>query len=265
MKLLITLFFISAAYASDPCARNPLCDELNDASNSCVTTLKEKSCDKFVTLFEKLMEKQVCPKEDFKFGIYSCDLKLGLTPVGVQYDRLSKLPFKNAIKLFSSEKLRNSLDDILSIQFKKKSLAAKNYKTGSAIPECVGFRPLDFNKEKIATVGSFTVLKGETTKITHTKSKKGCEVKNFKEVKDVDKMNHHDVLRFISTDGSGLARMSLVLIKNCEVAWESEWAYGDSLDDRSNLQVKNVSDKNSFMKQCEPCWNKDKEACLRIN
>lgn len=226
----------------DLCRRDPLCETLKKYSSECFESLAEKSCNQFADTFEKLLVPRTCniDGEQIQFSIQSCE------DVELHYDRLSKLPFKKALSLFASSKIRQTMKDKVSELYTHKSLETskrlgKNLRPGKVISECREFEYI------------------ETKSVT-------CTVPGLLPTDIVSKASKAQVFKFEGSDApTGKRQLTLVEMKTCKKIWQSEWGTAETVTGEGNHlnTINKVS--SSVWKQCEPCWNHEKEACLRIN
>jgi hypothetical protein len=274
MKYLFLVFLLSSISQADTCSRSPLCDTLNDESFECEEKLEEPICNQFVETFKKTLEPQTC-KSEKKTILGFCNLKSGNPYIDLHYDRLAKLPFKSALELFTSEKLRASMDGEVGETWRKRSLEdqkrlGKTLLPGKIISECREFEELKFKEVKVkeliyseAKVGDFTVWSGDVpAKIINTKTSKSCVVKLLVS-EETRKVKGEDLLYYKTYDG-GRNLETIVDMKTCQKLWEAESYAAETHSGQTRSKVLLDKMKEGPWKKCGPCWNSDREACLRI-
>lgn len=265
MKTLLLLFLSFGAMAQS-CPTSPLCDELEEFSYQCSQSLKELDCDAFVIKFEKSLERLKC--NHTPLIIHTCSMIKGGPASEVHYDLLGQLPFAKALKLYTSEKLRKSMPERVAKKHFKRSLEnekelGKTLHPRTVDHSCREYDHINFRyvqkdvktKDKIlpkynyseARVGDFVVWDGDVPhKIINVNTKKKCETK-LGNATSVFRFKGHDLLLW--TDDN----VSIVNLHDCEILWSKQ---------KDRVTVAKL--QQSSLKRCEPCWNEQTEACLRL-
>ncbi len=276
------------AFATNSCERNIHCDELNDLSLACSEKWDQPTCDKFTNAFEKLLVPQVCnePTKKIRWAMNSCEWKHGNMPIDLHFDRLARLPYAKALKLYTSEKLRKTMDGaVADAHFKKsqedQNRLGKTLHPSKFIPDCQKFEDIDFIevtkdlrlKGKDApqytyqegSVGEYILWMGDVPKkIINNKKKKECEVKTPGLLDKITKAPLGDVVRYEMYTGDGKRWETLVDMKTCKPIWEATWDAEDTVSGESSKKITVDSVQNSAWRKCAPCWNKNHSGCLRI-
>ena len=122
IKSLIFIGFLSLNLANSPtrCQIEKVCTDFEDASNSCREKKIHTDCSKFVALFESLLSKSNCKRSfDTKpvFDVWYCSSIKGATSLDLHYSTLSKLKSKEAQLLFSSKKIRDTMDGSIAEEY----------------------------------------------------------------------------------------------------------------------------------------------------
>ncbi len=282
-KIFLALFLISvrANGVENLCDKSPLCENLDDESFACSESWDEKLCDQFMATFAKLLEPTPCQKDSKETvsGFQTCLNRKGSAATSLHFDRVARLPFQSALKLFTSEKFRSIMDGAVAETYRKKSLQdekklGKSLKASPIIPECRIFEPVTFKavkkniveKGKItaanydyneATIGDYVVWDGDVPKkIINTKTHRECVLdRHF--IQNVTKVPGHPIIRVQSYVETGRNWDSLIELHQCKKIFE--------MTSEEEVAQKIVVDKvkQSSWKICAPCWNKDYEGCLR--
>ena len=111
--LLAGLLALNLGNGPAKCQIEKACTDFEDASYSCREKKIQADCSKFVALFESLLSKGNCKRSfDTKpvFDVWYCSSIKGATSLDLHYSTLSKLKSKEAQLLFSSKKLRDTMD-----------------------------------------------------------------------------------------------------------------------------------------------------------
>ena len=123
MKMpMIALSIIFSLKAFSGCPAPELCEKFELDSYECSTYKKMSTCKRFVQNFGKLLEKHDCKRSFDKEpvpAIWLCAEKKGAMMTDLHYKTLSTLKFASAQKLFSSKKLKNTLDGATAEEYKK--------------------------------------------------------------------------------------------------------------------------------------------------
>jgi hypothetical protein len=287
--LVLTLFTsLSVLGAVKTCGGpSPLCENLDADSFACSERWDEKVCDQFIQTFEKLLTPVACLKgqKETVLGYYSCLGRKGSADVALHFDRVARLPFQSALKLFTSPRFRSIMDGHVAETYRKKSLQdekrlGKDLKPTSIIPECRIFETVDFKavkkdlieKGKVtaaqydyreAVIGDYVIWDGDVPKkIVNSKTQHECLLdRHF--IQDVTKVPGQNIVRIQSYVENGVNWDSLIELHQCKKIFEMTW--GDMENHEGEVSHQMVVDgvKKSAWKKCAPCWNKDYEGCLR--
>lgn len=276
MKLLALLGFFVVTSGFADCIRSPLCDELNDLSFDCGETYKQETCEKFVETFEKALAPQVCdePKTKSRRILEFCVHKAGNPFISIYYDRLAELPFGKGIKLYSSQKLRDSMDGQVAEAHLERSKEdekefGKTLLAGFVLSQCRDIEELKFSPAKLkdysyeeAKVGDFSIWGGDVPKrIVNLKTKHVCEVK-VGIITNVSKFVGQDLLLYETYNGSE-NKKSIVGMKDCSILWESQ-SYAAETSTGETRPVVKINRLKDSWKTCAPCWDQKHAACLKI-
>ncbi len=283
---LITL--TSFLHAAELCQRHSSCDELNDLSFACSEKWDQSTCDKFTDTFEKLLVPQACQEsgKQILWALSSCDWKEGNTPTDLHYDRLARLPFAKALKLYTSEKLRKTMDGAIAESHLKKSKADEKLLGKTLLPSkflkaCNEFEYIDFNTVKKdlnlngkslpqysyqeGKAGDYIFWMGDIpNKIINTKTKKECVVKASGFVEKITKVPGLDIARYEIHRENGTNWDALIDMKTCQRIWEATWEAAETVSGESARKITVDNVQKSAWKKCAPCWNKQKTGCLRV-
>ena len=272
-RLFVLLLLCSSAIAAKPCVRHPLCDELNDRSFACSESWSEKSCNEFVDTFSKLLSPRNCLENKTLVKnpeVFSCALKKGNMPIDLHYTRLAQLPFKKALDLFASKKLRDSMDGSIGEVLRRRSIETEKGLGKTVLPtrlidECRQFNKIDFDSvdgRSEYRFDNYVIAYGEgPTKITNSKLGTECTVNQRGMIDSVSRVPGQTFLRYDSSE-AGLTYIAFVDIKTCNKFYESSWTYAETITGQILYEQK-INLLPRYWKSCSACWDKDHTACLR--
>jgi hypothetical protein len=261
------------------------CKTLEEASFNCSETKKDEDCQKFVKIFNKLVEPYNCDgKIEKHLNINSCGQRPGAAYVDIHFDRLSELELKEAVELYASQKFRDVLDGHIAEEHSYPSKKAEMILKPELMPagyklECIDYeKKLDFKNvkkkwDKIEDaefteyqIGEYNIWLGGNG-INISKGTKTC----FKEIpheirsEELRKFKLHNVVSVLSY-GSELEFETLIDMDTCQILWQSENSY-ESLEMNSapqeiNVKINNIT--NSNFKACNECWNNKTRECKKF-
>ena len=155
------------------------CEAFDTASYKCFDTDEIKECDVFVELFEKLLDLPTakCRRNTMaELGIvYYCAQRPGAILADIHFDRLGKLPTEKALKLYTSQKMRDQLFDHFSETHRKRSLRdeknlGKTLLPSNLLPECMTWdENINFKETKQDRIIKGKNIKNHTWSIGETK------------------------------------------------------------------------------------------------
>lgn len=263
---LMLSFAFSLSAFSQTCPRPAACDQLEDTSWECHGELNKKKCLDFVIVFDQLLGSVVCKESKTPVtALHLCGQKKGSAALHLHYDRIAQLPSLEAIKVFTSQRFRNTLDGDLAEQYMARSkrqepLVGKELKSIEVDFKCRAVDSLEFKNKKVSASEYEVYVKDESARIRNIKTKKECTPDVWlldDESNDVvKKINGKDLFLF-NTYSGGDHKTTLVDANSCKTVWDKE--------EKFSKPVVNTVNKvsSSSWKECAACWNEYYQGCLR--
>jgi hypothetical protein len=121
----IILIFLNVGTGQASCQIDKACVEFEDFSYSCREKKIQTDCSKFVTKFKSLLTKGNCKRSfDTKpvFDVWYCSGIKGAAALDLHYLTLALLKSKEALALYSSKQLRDTMDGAIAEEHNAKSV-----------------------------------------------------------------------------------------------------------------------------------------------